>query len=176
MFLAHYRSQRANRTNESPVAPIREFESAFNANLKGGDKMSREDLSFDEVENEIFEYGASHAGDDAIKEYQEALRINPEHGEAHFSLGIVFHKKGLFNEAISEYRDALKIVPGSADVHTNLGAALADMGFHNEAIKEFQEALRINPEDLIAQKNLEVSLRDNVLKAKGDGGYFTLIN
>ena len=64
MFLAHYRSQRANRTNESPVAPIREFESAFNANLKGGDKMSREDLSFDEVENEIFEYGASHAGDD----------------------------------------------------------------------------------------------------------------
>ena len=42
--------------------------------------MSREDASFDEVENEIFEYGASHAFDDEPPDLEDiTAELNPEY-------------------------------------------------------------------------------------------------
>ncbi|HEV3271127.1 MAG TPA: tetratricopeptide repeat protein [Candidatus Methylacidiphilales bacterium] len=92
--------------------------------------------------------------DDAIAQYQTALKINPNDALAHFNLGNAFSQKGHLDEAIAEYQKALAISPNHADAHNNLGIALAKKGEVDEAIAQFQEALRLNPGYPNAQNNL----------------------
>ncbi len=92
--------------------------------------------------------------DDAIKEYKEALRIDPELEEAYANMGNALFGKGLLDEAIKEYKEALKINPELAKAYANMGNAYADKGLTDDAIKEYKEALRINPEYAAAHTNL----------------------
>jgi len=103
--------------------------------------------------------------DEAIREYKEALRINPELAEAHLNLGIALKAKEDMEGAIREFREALKINPRYAEVHNILGVTLYlyTRGDMEGAIEEFREALRINPELAEAHTNLGI-----LLKAKGD--------
>ncbi|HUB67104.1 MAG TPA: tetratricopeptide repeat protein, partial [Candidatus Methylacidiphilales bacterium] len=47
--------------------------------------------------------------DDAIVEYQKALKINSRYDVAHFNLGIAFAHREQLDEAITEFQEALKI-------------------------------------------------------------------
>jgi len=94
----------------------------------------------------------------AIQEYQEAIRINPNHTKAHNNLGIAFASKGNLDAAIREYQVALLLNPNYADAHYNLGRAFARKGHLDAAIQEFQETLRISPNDTDAHYNLGLAL------------------
>jgi len=61
--------------------------------------------------------------DDAIGQYQEAIRLNPGYIEAHNGLGNTLLKKGEIDEAIHQFQEAIRLKPGFADVHYNLGIA-----------------------------------------------------
>jgi len=98
----------------------------------------------------------------AIREYREALRINPDNAAAHSNLGNAFQAKDFPDEAIREYREALRINPDHALAHSNLGVALKAKGLVDEAIRKYREALRINPDDALAYNNL-----GNAFQAKG---------
>ena len=101
--------------------------------------------------------------DEAIRTYQEAIRIRPEDADAHNNLGIALAAKGNLDGAIEEYREALRILPNDAEPHSNLGIALADKGDLDGAIEEYREAIRIRPEYAEAHNNLGIAL-----KATGD--------
>jgi tetratricopeptide (TPR) repeat protein len=101
--------------------------------------------------------------DGAIREYREALRIQPDYAEAHNNLGNALEKKGDLDGAIREFREALRVQPDYADAHYNLGVALYDKGDLDGAIRESREALRIQPDDADAHFNL-----GNALYGKGD--------
>jgi type IV pilus biogenesis/stability protein PilW len=81
---------------------------------------------------------------DALKEYDEALRYDPELAEAHMGKGVVlelgFNK---LDEAEVEYRKAIQLKPGLAEAHNNLGQLLARTGRLEEAVKEFDAASSI---------------------------------
>ena len=96
--------------------------------------------------------------DDAIKHYQEALRIKPDYAEAHNNLGIAFDKKGRIDDAINHYQEALRIEPDNAEAHNNLGIDLARKGNIDVAVKHFQKALQINPNFSYARANLKKAL------------------
>jgi tetratricopeptide (TPR) repeat protein len=96
--------------------------------------------------------------DEAIREYREALRINPDYAEAHTELKDALKAKGLLDKVIKEHREALKIKPDDATTHYNLGTTLYDKGLLNEAILEYREALRIKPDYAAAHNNLGVAL------------------
>jgi tetratricopeptide (TPR) repeat protein len=95
--------------------------------------------------------------DGAIREYQEAVRINPGYKLAHGSLGTVLASKGELDAAIGEFQAALLIDPDYQDVHNNLGLALSRKGDLDSAIREYQEALRISPDYIEAHNNLGVA-------------------
>jgi len=95
--------------------------------------------------------------DGAIREYQEAVRINPGYKLAHGSLGTVLASKGELDAAIGEYQAALQIDPDYQDVHNNLGLALSRKGDLDAAIREYKEALRISPDYKEAHNNLGVA-------------------
>jgi len=63
---------------------------------------------------------------DAIAEYDEAVRLQPDYGEAHNNLGVVLAQMpGRLDDAIAQYEMALRLKPDSAQAHDNLGLALA---------------------------------------------------
>jgi len=96
--------------------------------------------------------------EEAMAEYREALRINPDYVNAHNNLGLALAQQGQTEEAIAEYRQALRINPDFPEPHNNLGDALAEQGRTEEAIDEYREAVRINPAFAEAHYNLGKAL------------------
>jgi protein O-mannosyl-transferase len=92
--------------------------------------------------------------DEAIRQYQEALRLNSDNAEARNNLGSAFTKKGQGDEAIRQLQEALRLNPDIAVAHNNLGIALAGKGQLDEAIRQYQEALRLKPDYAQAHNNL----------------------
>jgi Flp pilus assembly protein TadD len=95
--------------------------------------------------------------DEAIPEFEEALKRNPNHPEAHYHLGRALYVKGDYEGAKRHYLETARLDPKSP-VHNGLGAAYFRLGQTSEAIAEFKEALRLNPDDSEAAENLRFAL------------------
>jgi len=91
---------------------------------------------------------------DAISQFQRALKINSQYEEAYYNLGIALMHKGDTNAAIVQYQKALQIDPEYASVQNNLGTALFEKGDLTGAIFHLQQALQINPSNAEAENNL----------------------
>jgi protein O-mannosyl-transferase len=96
--------------------------------------------------------------DEAIAQYQAALKISPRYEDAHNNLGNALVQKGQVDDAIAQYQEALKINPRMAEAHYNLANALAQEGRVDEAIAEYQESLKINPDVPEVRNNLGLAL------------------
>ena len=96
--------------------------------------------------------------DEALYQYQEAVRLKPGYADAHNNLGNVLGMKGQIDEAISQYREAVRLKPDHALAHHNLGMALARKGQLDEAISQYQGAIRLKPDYADAYNNLGVAL------------------
>jgi tetratricopeptide (TPR) repeat protein len=90
----------------------------------------------------------------AVTQFQAALRIKPDYLRAHTDLGSAFAKLGRVPDAMAEFRAALAIDPEQAIPHNNLASAYAQLGEWNEAISEYQAALRLDPDYADARRNL----------------------
>ncbi len=62
--------------------------------------------------------------DDAIVQYQEALKIDAGYAPAHYNLGNALLQKGEVNGAITEYQAALKLKPDNVMVQRNIAHAI----------------------------------------------------
>lgn len=92
--------------------------------------------------------------EEAIKELNEALRLNPGYIEVHNNLGVTYDRRGMHEEAVNELKVALKLNPDYTEAHCNLGNIYASSGKFEEAAGELLEALRINPDFAMAHNNL----------------------
>jgi len=106
---------------------------------------------------------------EAIGEFQEALRVKPDDAAIHTDLGVALDKLGRQREAIDQYEQALRIKPDDATTHTDLGAAFAEIGKLQEAIEEDEEALRLKPDYAQAHYNMGLALvqLDRLTEAMG---------
>ena len=95
---------------------------------------------------------------EAIDQFTEALRINPDYAEAHNNLGYALLVTGRTSAAIEQCREALRIDPTYAHAHNNLGNALAQTGRASEAIEHYKQTLRMNPNSADAHSNLGAAL------------------
>lgn len=84
--------------------------------------------------------------DAAIRQFQEALKINPDDTRARNAMGVVLHAKWELDAAIKEFRQVLLINPRHIKAHYNLGLIFQIKGNPDEAIKEYQEVLRLDPD------------------------------
>ncbi|MGO9244079.1 MAG: tetratricopeptide repeat protein [Verrucomicrobiia bacterium] len=95
---------------------------------------------------------------EAMEQYEQALRISPDYASAHNNLGAALMKQGKVQEAISHYDQALRLKPDDAEAHNNLGAALRRRGMVQEAIGHYEQAVRLKPDFAEAQFNWGVAL------------------
>ena len=79
--------------------------------------------------------------------YREALRLDPDLGEAHQYLGNLLGLLGRNDEAVVSYRQALHIKPHSIPAHINLANTLANQGRFGEAQEVYRSALQYDPDN-----------------------------
>ena len=96
--------------------------------------------------------------DEAIRHYQEAIRLKPDYPEAHYNLGNELARKGNIDEAIRHYQEAIRLKPDYAETYYNLGLVLTGKGRMEEAIRQFQAAIRVKPDYADAHFNLAMLL------------------
>ena len=95
---------------------------------------------------------------EAISQYQEALRLKTDNADAHYDLGNALGKKGQIDEAIRQYQEALRLQPDYVEARINLGMTLGKKGQTDEAIRQFQESIRLQPDYVEAHYNLGIAL------------------
>ena len=102
----------------------------------------------------------THAGqvDAAIKNYNIALKINPDYGNAHYNLGYILAKTGNLKKGIAHLTRAIELEPNSYEAHNNLGIARLIQGEVQKAVTQFRKALEINANDVRAHNNLGIAL------------------
>ena len=82
---------------------------------------------------------------EAIKVYEEAIRIYPAHDEFHLGLGDIYLKGNMPNDALKEFEAAVKINPGSAESRYSLGQSYLTAGQLNAAREQFTQVVRLTP-------------------------------
>ncbi len=92
--------------------------------------------------------------DDALRQYVEALRINPDSAAALNDVGVLLHRLGRDSEAIEELRKAAAAGLDAPEFHVNLGNSLAAGGQRPAAVEEYQRALTLAPDSIEALRNL----------------------
>ena len=100
---------------------------------------------------------AQGRNNEAIHEFQESLRLKPDHAaaEARYYLGGIFMRQGRVDEAIDQYQKAMEIQhPNLALAHSKLGQAFSRKGQLDDAILHYQKALEIQPLFATAHNNL----------------------
>ncbi len=97
-----------------------------------------------------------HVGklNEAVLNYNEALKIDPRYAQAHHNLGIVLIRQGNTEAAIYHYNQALQIDPNYSKAYYNLAKAYMKLNKIESAIHYFQEALNIDSDMKIALFNL----------------------
>ncbi len=95
--------------------------------------------------------------DEAMTNYELALRYRPGYSLAHTNLGNTLAMKGDIKRAEEHCRIALSIDPNSADAHNNMGKALAMQERYDEAIEHFKRATELQPDLVESTYNLALA-------------------
>ncbi|MCX6538876.1 MAG: tetratricopeptide repeat protein [Acidobacteria bacterium] len=96
--------------------------------------------------------------DEAIGQYEEAIRIAPAGAEYYYNLGFLRMRKGQVAEAGTQYAFAVRLNPRHVGARVGLGAVLARQGKLDEAIAQYTEALHLEPGHVLARTNLGLAL------------------
>lgn len=83
--------------------------------------------------------------DDAIAQFQEALKLKPHFADAEFNYGNALSQKGDFAAAIPHYKRALASRPNYAQAHYWLAYALMRCNRLDEALTHAATAIRLAP-------------------------------
>lgn len=96
--------------------------------------------------------------EDAIHEYEVAVRLHPEDAAGNNALGAALVEAEHPAEAVGYLRAALKARPDYFEAHYNLGFALAGQNDFAGAVTQFRLALQMQPDDANVEANLGAAL------------------
>jgi Tfp pilus assembly protein PilF len=97
--------------------------------------------------------------EEAIRQYQKALEIDPLYQDPVANIGLSLAEQGKIKASITQFLKALEINPKDAKTLNNLGASLIVEKRYAEAIPRLSEALTLNPYYAQAHSNLGVALQ-----------------
>jgi tetratricopeptide (TPR) repeat protein len=123
-------------------------------------------------------YYRRHEYDRAIKDLDEAIRLNPKFLNALHTRGNTYLAKREYDRAIADYDEAIRLNPKYAGAFTNRAITFQNKGEYDRALADYDEAIRLNPkaayalyqrsivkrrmnDDVGAEADLEAAIRIN---------------
>jgi Flp pilus assembly protein TadD len=93
--------------------------------------------------------------DEAIRELNLLLTIEPRNAQAHARLGQIFLLfRSRPDDAVTHLQQAARLRPSDAQIRDLLGNALASQGRFSEALVQFKLASQLDPGRLSARESL----------------------
>lgn len=105
-----------------------------------------------------FLYRTQNEFDLAIKDLDEAIRVNPKQRHAHRLRAYAYSKKGEFSKAIADATRAIELLPYDAHGYAVRADIYVVMGLDQFAIEDYRAALASNPDPQLIKRlkyNLE---------------------
>jgi tetratricopeptide (TPR) repeat protein len=93
--------------------------------------------------------GGKHI-EQAAKELEKALAIDPDFAEAHDALGVAYAQLQRYPEAAQEFRRTIELIPDESHPHSNLAWVLYEMGQRAEAEISVRRAIQLSPDNAAA--------------------------
>jgi tetratricopeptide (TPR) repeat protein len=101
--------------------------------------------------------------DQAIRDFDEAVRLNPKDAVVYYDRGVAYGRKGEVDREISDYDEAIRLDPRFAYAYNNRGVAYRQKGNYDGAMRDYNQAIRLDPKFALAYYNRGVAFRQ-----KGD--------
>ena len=94
--------------------------------------------------------------DEAIKELNKTLEVNPKYSDAYVVFGLIKLKEKKFEEAIAEYNKAMEINPDNLEARYQRAIVFALQERYEDALAENMKVLEKNPKHANAAYNIGV--------------------
>jgi tetratricopeptide (TPR) repeat protein len=91
---------------------------------------------------------------DAVDEYSEAVKLNPENSDVHFNLGWALMESKRYIEALVPLKKSIRLNPKNTDAYYSLGWVYGELKRYEEAVVALEETLLIDPNHLEAGTRL----------------------
>jgi tetratricopeptide (TPR) repeat protein len=95
--------------------------------------------------------------DQAIADYTEAIKRNPNLAYAYCNRGNAYGEKGEYDQAIADYTQAISIDPNYTLAYTNRGAVYTYKGDTEKAKADYTRANSIDPDNANAKQGLGIA-------------------
>lgn len=108
-------------------------------------------------------YGRRGDKQRALQEFQTAIALKPNYGDAYHNLANTYRELGDLDKALENYRKATEFNPGLWQSYQNIAAIYFQAKQYDQATTNIQKAIEINPKKINLRNNLGV-----IYLAKGD--------
>jgi Flp pilus assembly protein TadD len=85
---------------------------------------------------------------EAVEEYLQAVRLNPNFPETFYNLGVAYGELGQSKAAIKSYNRAVHLDPKDWQAYCNLGVDYANSQQYTKAVNAFRRGAELNPQDM----------------------------
>ena len=113
--------------------------------------------------------------DQALKSYQDAVKLKKDYQEAINNIGTVYYARKSYRRSITYYERALKAAPQSsrsAAIYNNLGTALFARKEYQKATDAFQTALSLDPDVFEHNSAYGVMLEERSVQERAKYHYY----
>ena len=103
---------------------------------------------------------ARGAQDEAVRQFEQAVRLRPQDATANNALGASLMALGKPAEAIPYLSASIQARPDNFDAQYNLANALASQNKFSDAVEHYRAAVQLHPDDANAETNLGSALAE----------------
>jgi len=98
------------------------------------------------------------ADQEAVKEYSQIVRGDPNFADGYFQLGLLRARMGDIGRAKEDFQRVVELKSDYVDAYNNLAVLWIQTRRPDQAVKCFRQALRLRPDDANANYNLAITL------------------
>ncbi|MFH1057649.1 MAG: tetratricopeptide repeat protein [Pseudomonadota bacterium] len=93
--------------------------------------------------------------DQALKDYDQAIKLDPRLAEAYYNRAFVLYRVGRLQEALDDLDKVVQLLPNLPSAYYNRSVVLESLGQNNRAMSDLQQALGLDPVNAKYRDNLE---------------------
>jgi tetratricopeptide (TPR) repeat protein len=123
--------------------------------------LQRDEMNLEAHNNLGSLYLGRNLLEEAAREFQRVVAIEPKYATAHVNLAATLFKLGRFDSAAAEARTALQLEPRNGDAFVNLALAQKGSGQPGDARTSLRRALEIDAHNAAAHYNLARECEEN---------------